>query len=46
MSKLAKIWISIIIGLIAILGISNISNAYYSVNNLYVGKELDISYGD
>ena len=46
MSKLAKIWISIIIGLIAILGISNISNAYYPVSNLYVGKELDITFGD
>ena len=46
MNKLTKLWVSIIIGFIAILGISNISSAYYSVSNLYGGKELDISYGD
>lgn len=46
MSKARKILVSIIISFIAILGVSNISNAYYSVKNLFVGKELDITYGD
>ena len=46
MSKLTKICISIVIGIIAILGIKNISQAYYPTSDLYVGKSLDITYGD
>lgn len=46
MSKIKKILLSIIISSIAILGICNVSNAFYSIKDLKVGKELNITFND
>ena len=46
MNKVKKILVSIIIVSIAILGLCNISNAYYSVNGLKVGDERNITFNE